>query len=165
MFICSVYFSHLRPRDGSPENCLFQMSSVHVHPHAYICIINENQKANSLIWENKIYKLKKSIVKFLFLFFFFGVWYWNVGRNHTHTLTHTKKSESWHGTHAIYNYIKIKCYFLSFFLSFFFRFETLLKTSQTSCTLHDGTILKKIIICALFIFIYLFISLLCALFS
>ena len=144
MFICSVCFSHLRPRDGSPENCLFQMSSVHVHPHAYICIINENQKANSLIWENKTYKLKKSIVKFLFLLFFF----WRAilkcrKDSHTHTLTHTKKSESWHGTHAIYNYIKIKCYFLSFFLSFFFfRFETLLKTSQTSCTLHDGTILK-----------------------
>ena len=93
------------------------MSSVHVHPRAYVCRINESQKANSLIWENKSYKLKKAIVKFLFLFvFFFGVRYWNVGRNHTHT--HTKKSESWHGTHAIYNYIKIKYYFLSFLLSF-----------------------------------------------
>ena len=28
-FVC---FSHFRSRDGTPENCFFQMSSMHVHP-------------------------------------------------------------------------------------------------------------------------------------
>ena len=35
-FVC---FSHFRSRDGTAENCFFQMSSVHVHPHAYVFII------------------------------------------------------------------------------------------------------------------------------
>ena len=39
-------FSHFRSRDGTSENCFFQMSFVHVHLRAYVCIINE--KANSL---------------------------------------------------------------------------------------------------------------------
>ena len=82
--VCSVCFSHFRPRDGSPENCFFQMASVHVHPRAYVCIINESQKANSLIWENKTYKLNKSIVKFLFLCFLACDTEMQEGITHTH---------------------------------------------------------------------------------
>ena len=33
-------FSHFRSRDGTPENCFFQMPSMHVHPRAYVFIIN-----------------------------------------------------------------------------------------------------------------------------
>ena len=38
--VCSVCFSQFRARDGIPENCFF-LSSVHVNPRAYVCIINE----------------------------------------------------------------------------------------------------------------------------
>ena len=57
-------FSQFSARDGTPENCFLQMSSVHMHPRAYVRIINKSQKANSLIYENKAFKLKKPIVNF-----------------------------------------------------------------------------------------------------
>ena len=53
----------------------------------------------------------------------------------THTQTETGII-TWNANNNIYIF--------SFFLSFFvFFFETLPKTSQISCTLHGGTILKN----------------------
>ena len=65
--VCSVCFSKFRPRE-----CFFQMSSVHVHPRAHVCIINEMSKGKFPVWVNKAYKLKKSIVNF----FLGGGWGW-----------------------------------------------------------------------------------------
>ena len=67
--------------------------------------------------------------------------YWNVGRNHTHknrNVNHDMERKQY-----IYIYIYIYIYtFFSLFVCLFF-FQTLPKTSQISCTLHGGTILKN----------------------
>ena len=67
-----VLFSHFRQRNGTPENCFFQKFKcclMLVHPNAFVCIINEKTRgkiswrtSGGLNWENKIYKLKRSII-------------------------------------------------------------------------------------------------------
>ena len=54
-------FSHFRSRDGAPGNSLFQLSS---YARAHVCIICEISLGTSrgVNWENKTYKLKRSIV-------------------------------------------------------------------------------------------------------
>ena len=41
LFSLYVLFSHLRPRDGTPENCFFQISS---YSCALVCLIYEKTK-------------------------------------------------------------------------------------------------------------------------
>ena len=60
-------FSHFRPRDGTRGNSFFQMSS---WARANVRIINEKNKSQTpmrasrgLKWENKTYKLKRSILR------------------------------------------------------------------------------------------------------
>ena len=95
-------------------------------------------------------------------FFFFGVRYWNVGRNHTHT----KKSESCHGTQAMYNYIKIKYY--SFFLTFFFLCWNVTKNKPnfllTAWWYNTWIYNNAFINSYLFLSIYLYFPLMCGIF-
>ena len=61
-----VLFSHYRPRDGTPENCFFLKSS---YSRAYVCMRNlwkdkrqiPWRTSRGLNWENKTYKLKRSV--------------------------------------------------------------------------------------------------------
>ena len=58
-----VLFSHFRARDGTPENCFFQMSS---YARAYVFIMeNITRISLGLNWENKTHKLKRSITSIL----------------------------------------------------------------------------------------------------
>ena len=63
LLLCSVCFSQFRARDGTLENCSFQMSSVHVHARAYVCIIKEMSKGKfpdlgkQSIQAKKVYRL------------------------------------------------------------------------------------------------------------
>ena len=66
-------FSQFRARDGIPENCFLQMSSVHVHPRAYVWIINEMSKGKFPDLGKQSIQAKK--VYRNFSFFFFGVRY------------------------------------------------------------------------------------------
>ena len=65
LFSLYVLFSHFRPRDATRGNSLFQMSS---YARANVRITNEKNKrkipmraSRGLKWENKMYKLKRSI--------------------------------------------------------------------------------------------------------
>ena len=71
--VYSVCFSQFRARDGIPENCFLQMSSVHVHPRAYVWIINEMSKGKFPDLGKQSIQAKK--VYRNFFFFFFGVRY------------------------------------------------------------------------------------------
>ena len=60
-----VLFSHFRPRDATRGNSFFQMSS---YARANVRITNDKNKrkipmraSRGLKWENKMYKLKRSI--------------------------------------------------------------------------------------------------------
>ena len=60
-----VFFSHFRPCDATRGNSFFQMSS---YARANVRISNEKNKrkipmraSRGLKWENKMYKLKRSI--------------------------------------------------------------------------------------------------------
>ena len=65
LFSLYVLFSHFRPRDVTLGNCFFQLSS---YARAYVCITYEKTKASrGLKWENKTYKLKRSIAKTAFI--------------------------------------------------------------------------------------------------
>ena len=90
--VCSVCFSHLRPRDGSPENCFFQMSSVHVHPRAYVCIINENSQGEFPDLGKQNTQAKKVCCQFFLLFFWRAILKCRK-ESHTHTHTHTHKEK------------------------------------------------------------------------
>ena len=63
LLLCSVCFSQFRAHDGTLENCSFQMSSVHVHARAYVCIIKEMSKGKfpdlgkQSIQAKKVYRL------------------------------------------------------------------------------------------------------------
>ena len=65
LFSLYVLFSHFRPRDATRGNSFFQMSS---YARANVRITNEKNKrqipmkaSRGLKWENKMYKLKRSI--------------------------------------------------------------------------------------------------------
>ena len=65
LFSLHVLFSHFGPRDATRGNSFFQMSS---YARANVRITNEKNKrkipmraSRSLKWENKMYKLKRSI--------------------------------------------------------------------------------------------------------
>ena len=65
LFILYVLFSHFRPRDATRGNSFFQMSS---YARANVRITNAKNKrqipmrvSRGLKWENKTYKLKRSI--------------------------------------------------------------------------------------------------------
>ena len=65
LFSLYVLFSHFRPRDATRGNSFFQMSS---YARANLRITNEKTKrkipmraSRGLKWENKMYKLKRSI--------------------------------------------------------------------------------------------------------
>ena len=65
LFSLYVLFSHFRPRDATRGNSFFQMSS---YARANVRIINDKNKrkipmraSRGLKWENKMYKLKRSI--------------------------------------------------------------------------------------------------------
>ena len=64
LFSLYVLFSHFRPRDATQGNSFFQMSS---YARGNVRITNDKTKENShegtrsLKWENKMYKLKRSI--------------------------------------------------------------------------------------------------------
>ena len=65
LFSLYVLFSHFRPRDATRGNSFFQMSS---YARANVRITNEKNKrkipmraSHGLKWENKMYKLKRSI--------------------------------------------------------------------------------------------------------
>ena len=78
MDLFSLYvlcFSQFRARDGTPENCTFQMWSVHVHPRAYVCIINKMSKGEFSDLGKQSIQAKKVHRHFFFFFFFFGVRY------------------------------------------------------------------------------------------
>ena len=63
LFSLYILFSHFRPRDATRGNSFFQMSS---YARANVRITNEKNKmraSRGLTWENKMYKLKRSIVK------------------------------------------------------------------------------------------------------
>ena len=68
VFSLYVLFSHFRARDDTTENCFFQMSS---YAGANVCIICNRPKqipwriSRGLNWENKTYKLKRSITSIL----------------------------------------------------------------------------------------------------
>ena len=62
LFSLYVLFSHFRPRDATRGNSFFQMSS---YALANVRITNEKTEGKfprGLKWENKMYKLKRSIV-------------------------------------------------------------------------------------------------------
>ena len=66
LFSLYVLFSHFRPRDATRGNSLFQMSS---YARANVRITNKKNKrkipmkaSRGLKWENKMYKLKRSII-------------------------------------------------------------------------------------------------------
>ena len=66
LFSLYVLFSHFRPRDATRGNSCFQMSS---YARANVRITNDKNKrkiptraSRGLKWENKMYKLKRSIV-------------------------------------------------------------------------------------------------------
>ena len=65
LFSLYVFFSHFRPRDATRGNSFFQMLS---HARANVRITNDKNKrkipmraSRGLKWENKMYKLKRSI--------------------------------------------------------------------------------------------------------
>ena len=65
LFGLYILFSHFRPRDATRGNSFFQMSS---YARANVHITNEKDKrkipmraSRGLKWENKMYKLKRSI--------------------------------------------------------------------------------------------------------
>ena len=65
LFSLYILFSHFRPRDATRGNSFFQMSS---YARANLRITNEKNKrkipmraSRGLKWENKMYKLKRSI--------------------------------------------------------------------------------------------------------
>ena len=65
LFSLYVLFSHFRPRDATRGNSFFQMSS---YARANVRITNDRNKrkipmraSRGLKWENKMYKLKRSI--------------------------------------------------------------------------------------------------------
>ena len=67
LFSLYVLFSHFRPRDATRGNSFFQVSS---YARANVRITNEKNKrkipmraSRGLKWENKMYKLKRSINK------------------------------------------------------------------------------------------------------
>ena len=67
LFSLYVLFSHFRPRDATRGNSFFEMPS---YARANVCITNEKNKrkipmraSRGLKWENKMYKLKRSIPK------------------------------------------------------------------------------------------------------
>ena len=68
LFSLYVLCSHFRARDGTPENCFFQMSS---YACANVCISCNRPKkipwriSRGLNWENKTHKLKRSITSIL----------------------------------------------------------------------------------------------------
>ena len=73
LFSLYVLFSHFRPRDATRGNSFFQMSS---YARANVRITNAENKrqipmraSRGLKWENKTYKLKRSIHAFFFLFY------------------------------------------------------------------------------------------------
>ena len=68
LFSLYVLFSHFRPRDATRGNSFFQMSS---YARANVRITNAENKrqipmraSRGLKWENKTYKLKRSIAPF-----------------------------------------------------------------------------------------------------
>ena len=90
-----LYVSQFRARDGIPENCFLQMSSVHVHPRAYVWIINEMSKG-------KLHDFGKQSIQAKIVY--------------RQTQAHTKKvNHDMERKQYIYNYIKRKYYFLPFF--------------------------------------------------
>ena len=64
LFSLYILFSHFRPRDATRGNSFFQMSS---YARANLRITNEKKRkipvraSRGLKWENKMYKLKRSI--------------------------------------------------------------------------------------------------------
>ena len=59
LFSLYVLFSHFRPRDATRGNSFFQMSS---YARANVRITNDkNKRQIPMKWENKMYKLKRSI--------------------------------------------------------------------------------------------------------
>ena len=69
LFSLYVLFSHLRPRDATRGNSFFQMSS---YARANVRITNDRNKrkismwaSRGLKWENKMYKLKRSILRWI----------------------------------------------------------------------------------------------------
>ena len=67
LFSLYILFSHFRPRDATRGNSFFQMLS---YERANLRITNEKTKgkipmraSRGLKWENKMYKLKRSIVQ------------------------------------------------------------------------------------------------------
>ena len=71
LFSLYVLFSHFRPGDATQGNSIFQMSS---YARANLRITNEKSKrkipmraSRGLKWENKMYKLKRSIASFLIM--------------------------------------------------------------------------------------------------
>ena len=69
LFSLYVLFSHFKPRDATRGNSCFQMSS---YARANVRITNDKNKrkipmtaSRGLKWENKMYKLKRSIAKCL----------------------------------------------------------------------------------------------------
>ena len=81
---------HFRPRDGTLENCFFQMSSVHVHPRAYVCIINENSQGEFPDLGKQNTQAKKVCCQFFLLFFLACDTEMQEGITHTHTHTQRK---------------------------------------------------------------------------
>ena len=59
LFSLYVLFSHFRPRDGTLENCFFQMSYARA----------STWTSRGLNWENKTYRVKRSISLFLSSYF------------------------------------------------------------------------------------------------
>ena len=61
-----VLFSHFRPRDWTPANCFFQMSS-----YARACLHTDEiswRTSRGLYWESKKYKLKRPYVSWSSIF-------------------------------------------------------------------------------------------------
>ena len=134
--VYSVCFSQFRARDGLPVNCLLQMSSVHMHPRAYVCIINEMSKGKFPDLGKQSIQAKK-----VYRHFFFLACDTEMQKGITHT--QRKVNHDMERKQYIHNYIKRKYYLLP---SFFF-FWNVTKThyqqyhtcpqSKGECTLNQ----------------------------
>ena len=55
--VCMFCFFYFRPRDGSPENCFFQMS---LYARAYVCIIYEKTEDKFLGEHHVVWLIEKT---------------------------------------------------------------------------------------------------------
>ena len=67
------------------------MSSVHVHSHAYVCIINEISKGKFPDLGKQSIQAKKSISEIFFFLACDTEMYKGMTHTHTHTHTHTQR--------------------------------------------------------------------------